>query len=72
MDRPSSRAGFRPRAQALRALPPASGRESGFSCLPIGSTVVPFGVHYLEPYKVTPKRNYYGAYASSSDSLSGP
>ena len=24
--------------------------------------VVPFGGSYLEPYKVIPKRNYYGAY----------
>ena len=31
--------------------------------LPIGSKVVPFCGLYLESYKVTPKRNYFGAYA---------
>ena len=29
---------------------------------PIGPKVVPFGGSDLEPYKVIPKRNYYGAY----------
>ena len=30
--------------------------------LPRGYKVVPFGVSYIESYKVIPKRNYYGAY----------
>ena len=30
--------------------------------LPIGPIVVPFWGSYVKPYKVTPKRNYYGAY----------
>ena len=29
--------------------------------LPKGPKVVPFGVHILELYKVSPKRNYFGA-----------
>ena len=32
------------------------------SRLPIGPIVVPFGGSYLEPYKVVPKKNYYGDY----------
>ena len=30
--------------------------------LSIGSKVVPFSGFYLESYKETPKRNYFGAY----------
>ena len=35
--------------------------------IPIGSIVVPFWGSYLESYKVTPKRMYYGAYGQRSE-----
>ena len=37
----------------------------GWHGLPIGPKVVPFWGSYLEPYKVIPKRSYYGAYGVS-------
>ena len=33
--------------------------------IPIGPIVVPFGGSYFESYKVTAKKNYYGAYGYS-------
>ena len=41
------------------------GFESSFGlfciCIPRGPKVVPFWGSYIESYKVTPKRNYFGA-----------
>ena len=40
--------------------------------LPRGSIVVPFWGSYLESYKVTPKRNYYGACGYASNHIRDP
>ena len=41
---------------------PLADQAKSRHCLPIASIVAPFWGSDLESYKVTPKRNYYGAY----------
>ena len=50
-------------------------RFSGFdfiSSMPRSAIVDPSGGSHLEPYKVIPARNYYGAYGKAHESLCRP